>query len=174
VLLLRDVLAWRAAEVAELFGSTTASVNSALQRARTQLAQANPTEDKVAEPTDPHQRALVDQFATAFENADIATLMRLLTQDAILEMPPIPTWFAGREHLGRFLASRLRTPGAMRMIPTAANGQPTFAAYNNDHAHAIVVLTLATDGIARITMFHDPGLLAVFGLPARLDAISTP
>jgi RNA polymerase sigma-70 factor (ECF subfamily) len=81
-------------------------------------------------------------------------------------MPPIPTWFAGREHVGRFLAGRLRTPAGMRMISTAANGQPAFAAYDNDHAHAIVVLTLATGGIARITMFHDPHLFALFGLPA--------
>jgi len=171
VFLLRDVLAWRAAEVAELFGATTASVNSALQRARTQLAQADLAEDEVVEPTDPDQRALVDEFAAAFQNADITTLMRLLTQDAVLEMPPIPTWFAGREHIGRFLTGRLRTPGAMRMIPTSANGQPAFAVYtHNDegdrHAHAIVLLTLATAGIARITMFHDPDLFSVFGLPA--------
>ncbi|GAA3467581.1 sigma-70 family RNA polymerase sigma factor [Nonomuraea roseola] len=170
VLLLRDVLAWRASEVAELLGSTTASVNSSLQRARAQLARANPAEEEIVELTDPQQRALADQYATAFEDADIAALVRLLTEDAIFEMPPIPTWFAGREHVGRFLATRLRTPGAMRMIPTSANGQPAFGVYLREedgrhHAHAILVLTLTAAGITRITMFHDPGLFGVFGLP---------
>ncbi|MDJ0345745.1 sigma-70 family RNA polymerase sigma factor [Streptomyces sp. H10-C2] len=172
VLLLRDVLAWRAAEVAELLGSTTASVNSSLQRARAQLAQVDPAEDEVVEPTDPQQRALVDQYATAFENADIAALMRLLTADAVFEMPPIPTWFAGRENIGRFLATRVRTPGDMRMVPTSANGQPAFGVYMRDEggehrAHAILLLTLTAAGITRITMFHDPGLFGVFGLPDR-------
>ena len=173
VLLLRDVLAWRAAEVADLIGSTTASVNSSLQRARAQLAQVEPAEDEVVEPTDPRQRALVDQYATAFINADMAALMRLLTEDAVFEMPPFPTWFAGRENVRRFLATRVRAPGDMRMVPTSANGQPAFAVYMRDDdgaypAHAIQVLTLAAAGITRITMFHDPDLFGVFGMPDRL------
>jgi RNA polymerase sigma-70 factor (ECF subfamily) len=172
VLLLRDVLAWRAAEVAQLLNTTAASVNSSLQRARTQLAAAEPVEDHVMEPTDPHQKALVDDYAKAFEDADIPALMRLLTEDAVFEMPPIPTWFAGRDNVGSFLSTRLRTPGDMRMVPTSANGQPAFAVYmrqgdGEHHAHAILVLTLKTKGISRITMFHDPGLFSVFGMPDR-------
>jgi RNA polymerase sigma-70 factor (ECF subfamily) len=173
VLLLRDVLAWRAAEVAELLGTTTAAVNSALQRARARLAEADPAEDQVVQPTDPDRRALVDRYATAFENADMPGLVRLLTEDAVLEMPPIPTWFAGRTNVGRFLSTRLRTPGAMRMVPTQANGQPAFGVYMRDAkgehlAHALMVLTLAGAGISRITLFHDPGLFPVFRLPDRL------
>jgi RNA polymerase sigma-70 factor, ECF subfamily len=170
VLLLRDVLAWRAGEVADLLGTTTAAVNSSLQRSRAQLALAGPAQDDVVEPTDPRQRELVDRYATAFENADIAGLMRLLTDDAVFEMPPIPTWFAGRENIGRFLATRPRTPGDMRMVPTSANGQPALGVYMRDdsgrhRAHAVLVLTLAAAGITRTTMFHDPGLFGVFGLP---------
>lgn len=96
--------------------------------------------------------------------------MRLLTEDAVFEMPPVPTWFAGRTDVCGFLATRLRTPGAMRMVPTSANGQPAFAVYmrHDDggyHAHAVLVLTLAGAGISRITMFHEPGLFPVFGMP---------
>ncbi|MGH3860172.1 sigma-70 family RNA polymerase sigma factor [Actinokineospora sp.] len=172
VLLLRDVLAWQAAEVAQLLNTTTASVNSSLQRARAQLAAADPVEDKVMEPADPDRRALVDNYAKAFEDADIPTLMRLLTDDAVFEMPPIPTWFAGRDNVGAFLATRLRTPNAMRMVPTSANGQPAFAVYmrqddGEHHAHAILVLTLAGSRISRITMFHDPHLFPTFGMPNR-------
>ncbi|SDI34100.1 RNA polymerase, sigma subunit, ECF family [Actinokineospora alba] len=170
VLLLREVLAWRAAEVAQLLNTTTASVNSSLQRARTQLAAADPVEDKVMEPTDPDQRALVDNYAKAFEDADIPAMMRLLTEDAVFEMPPMPTWFAGRDNVGAFLATRLRTPGAMRMVPTSANGQPAFAVYMRQedggyHAHAILVLTLVGKRINRITMFHEPDLFSTFGMP---------
>jgi RNA polymerase sigma-70 factor (ECF subfamily) len=107
VLILRDVLAWRAAEVADLLGATTAAVNSALQRARTQLAQVAPAEGEVAEPASADHRALLDQYVAAFENADIAALLRLLRDDVELEMPPRPTWFAGRDAVGRFL-----TPGS--------------------------------------------------------------
>lgn len=173
VLLLRDVLAWRAAEVAELLGTTTASVNSSLQRARARLTRADPVEDQVVQPTDPRQRALVDRYATAFENADMPGLVRLLTEDAVLEMPPIPTWFAGRENVGRFLSTRLRTPGAMLLAPTGANGQPAFGVYMSDAtgehlAHGLMVLTATAAGIRRITLFHDPALFPVFRLPDRL------
>lgn len=171
VLLLREVLAWRAAEVADLLGSTTASVNSSLQRARARLAEVNPAEDEVTESTDPRQRALADRYATAFENADIPALMGLLTTDAAFEMPPIPTWFTGRDTIGRFLLTRLHAPGDIRMIPTSANGQPAFGVYIRDEtgAHrprALLILTIAATGISRITMFHDPSLLELFALPS--------
>jgi RNA polymerase sigma-70 factor, ECF subfamily len=171
VLILRDVLGWRAREVAEMLEVSTAAVNSALQRARDHLRRAGLAEDDIREPAGGGERALVDRYAAAFENADTAALMRLIADDAVLEMPPLPAWFAGRELVGRFLASRvLHEPGRFLMIPTAANGQPAFAAYLRDrdgvhHAHAIQVLTITAASIARIVSFNDPGLFGTFGLP---------
>ena len=171
VLILRDVLGWRAAEVAALLGTTTAAANSVLQRARAQLDRAGPAEDDLREPADPDDRALLDRYAAAFENADIAALMRVLREDAVLEMPPLPVWFAGRAQVGRFLGAQvLREPGQFRLFPVAANGQPAFAAYLREpdgvhRAHGITVLTVAGPGVARITSFNDPALFPVFGQP---------
>ena len=92
------------------------------------------------------------------------------------EMPPVPTWFLGREEIGRFLVSYvLREPGDLRAIRTSANGQPALAVYQRDHdgvhrAHVVQVLSCATDGVARIVAFRDPGLFAAFGLPPELPA----
>jgi len=180
VLILRDVLMWRAAEVAELFGISTVAVNSVLQRARAGLQHAAPVPDEILEPADADQRALLDQYAAAFENADVTALMRLLRADAVFEMPPVPTWFAGREQIGRFLAARvLREPGGLRMVPTAANGQPALAAYLRGHdglyrAYAVQVLTCTAAGVARVVSFKDPGLFATFGLPQELPAGTIP
>ena len=176
VLLLRDVLGWRAAEVAETLGTTTAAVNSTLQRARAQLEEIAPAEDDVYEPADPAQRALLDRYATAFENADIPALMQLLRDDAVLEMPPQPLWFAGRDMIGRFLAAWvLREPGVTRLIPTLANGQPALATYwrgddGDFHAHGVQVLAFAGSSIARIVSFNDANLVEAFGHPAVLRA----
>ena len=107
VLLLRDVLGWRAAEVAGLLGTSTAAVNSMLQRARAQLGDAAPARDQIREPADPRDRELVGRYAAAFADADVAGLMRLLTADAVFEMPPEPMWLAGRAAVGRFLGHRV-------------------------------------------------------------------
>jgi len=174
VLILRDVLGWRSAEVAGLLGTSTVAVNGALQRARAHLAQAAPAEEQISEPDDPAIQALLGRYAAAFENADVAGLIRLLRDDAVFEMPPLPTWYAGREQIGRFLAARvLRRPGRFRMIPATANGQPAFAAYlrGNDgvyRAHAVQVLTITPSGVSRVVSFNDPGLFATFGLPESL------
>ena len=176
VLILRDVLGWRAAEVAELLGTTTGAANGVLQRARAQLRQVAPAEDEIREPADPGDRALLNRYAAAFENADVTALMQLLRDDAMFEMPPLPTWFTGREQIGRFLQFHvLRQPGAFSMIPTAANGQPALAAYRRGQngvyrAHAVQVLTTAAPCVARIVVFQDPGLFAAFGLPSALPA----
>ena len=176
VLILRDVLAWRAVEAAELLGTTSAAVNSLLQRARAQLEQVAPVEDEVAEPTEPDRRALLDQYMAAFENADVTALMRLLREDIVWEMPPFATWFEGREAVGRFIASQVfGPPDAWRMVPTGANGQPAVAAYRRGpdgahHAHAIQVLTVTATGIARIVTFLEPDLFAAFGLATVHDA----
>jgi RNA polymerase sigma-70 factor, ECF subfamily len=171
VLILRDVLQWRAAEVADLLGISAIAVNSLLQRAREGLRDSAPVQDEISEPSDPAQRALLDQYAAAFQAADVATLMRLLRADAVLEMPPFPTWFAGRDHIGQFLASQvLGEAGMYRLVPLSVNGQPAFAGYRRaadgtHRAHMLEVLTCTTAGIAHITNFTDPRVFALSGLP---------
>ncbi len=138
--------------------------------------QAAPAEEEISEPNDPGIQALLSRYAAAFENADVAGLIRLLRDDAVFEMPPLPTWYAGREPIGRFMASWvLRQPGTFRMIPAAANGQPAFAAYmrGNDgvhRAHAIQVLTITRSGLSRVVSFNDAALFATFGLPESIHA----
>jgi RNA polymerase sigma-70 factor, ECF subfamily len=180
VLILRDVLDWPAAEVAEALDTTPAAVNSALQRARARLAEAAVGEDEVDEPTDRRDRALVDRYVTAFENADLAALERLLTADVILEMPPYLNWYAGRSDYVRFIARCFALRGAgWRMIPTGANGQPAVAAYvpgedGDHHLHTLQVFTVTGSGIVRTTVFQDSEVFAVFRLPATLDAAGFP
>ena len=176
MLIMRDVLEWPAAEVADALGTTTTAVNSGLRRARAQLAQALPAEDELAEPAEPDRRALLDRFAAAIENADATALAALLREDVALEMPPELTWFRGRQPVVRFIASYLLTaPGQLRLVPVTANGQPAFAVYRRDrdgtyHAHALQVPTLTTTGIARIVAFQNPALFGSFGLPREYSA----
>jgi RNA polymerase sigma-70 factor, ECF subfamily len=175
-LILRDVLQWQASEVADLLGTTTIAVNGLLLRARARLGQAAPAQDDIREPAEPEQRALLDKYAAAFENADLSALSQLLRQDAVFEMPPILTWFAGRDRIGRFLGSLvLRQPGAFKLVPIAANGQRGFACYllgrdGCHHAHAVQVLTVTGTGIAHIVSFNQPELFSIFGLPQVLPA----
>jgi RNA polymerase sigma-70 factor (ECF subfamily) len=162
--------------VADLLGTTTTAVNSGLRRARAQLAQALPAEDELAEPDEPGRRALLERFAAAIENADASALAELLREDAVLEMPPLLTWFAGRQAVTRFAASHLLTePGRLRLIPVMANGQVAFAVYQREpdgayHTHAVLVPTVTRTGIARIVSFRNPGLFASFGLPQEYRA----
>ena len=174
VLTLRDVLAFRTAEVAEILDTTTAAVDSALRRARAQLAEAGPIEDDLAEPDEDVQRALLDGYVDAFTRADADALVNLLRADVELEMPPIPTWFTGRPAVVGFLGSRvLRRTDQWRMVPTRANGQPAAVAYlrtddGRYEAHGVEVLTLIGDRIARITAFNDASLVPTFGLAPAL------
>ena len=177
MLILRDVLEWPAAEVADLLGTTTTAVNSGLRRARTQLAAALPPEDELAEPADPRQRALLDRFAAAFERADVNALAELLREDVALEMPPLLTWFSGRADVTRFFAATpvFAAPGRLRLVPVRANGQPAFAAYQREsdgayRAYAVTVPTVTATGIGRIVTFFDPGLFGSFGLPTAIPA----
>ncbi len=169
VLVLRDVLAFRAAEVAVMLGTTTVSVKSALQRARARLGELGLADRQVTEPTAPGARALLDQYIAAFENADAAALERLLTEDAAIEATPLRTWFAGRKACVPFLRSHLLgSPGDWRMLATSANGQPAAAAYTRDQhgnyrPYGICVLTVTGAGIRRISSFGDPRLVTVFG-----------
>jgi RNA polymerase sigma-70 factor, ECF subfamily len=174
VLILRDVLGWRAAEVAELLGVSVTAVNSALQRARGQLQQAVPPADDIREPASQADRALIDRYAAAIENADVTALVELLDENATFEMPPLPTWFRGLENIGRFLATRvLTTPGLFTPVPTAANGQPALAIYRRAgdgtrRAYGIQVLALRESRVTCIVAFLDAGLFPAFGLPPEL------
>jgi RNA polymerase sigma-70 factor (ECF subfamily) len=170
VLVLRDVLQFSAAEVATQLDTTAASVNSSLQRARAALATATPREHDVREPDDQGVRETVGRYVRAFEAADVTTLVTLLTDDAVLEMPPVPLWYAGRARYGRFMA-RVFTmrPGAWRAVPLTANGQPAFAAYCPDgggghRLHTLQVLTVTPTGIAHNVVFQDPKVFTAFGL----------
>jgi RNA polymerase sigma-70 factor, ECF subfamily len=176
LLILRDVLEWPAAEVADLLGTTTTAVNSGLRRARAQLAQALPAEDELAEPADPDRRAVLDRFAAAIQDADASLLAELLRQDVALEMPPLLTWFTGRQTVAGVIAEHFLTePGGLRLVPVLANGQRAFAVYQRDpggayHAHAMLVPAVTPAGIARIVAFQDPGLFGLFGLPPEYRA----
>jgi RNA polymerase sigma-70 factor (ECF subfamily) len=171
ILILRDVLEWPAADVADLLGTTITAVNSGLRRARAQLARALPAEDELAEPAEPDRRAVLDQFAAAIENADGSALAELLRADAVLEMPPLLTWFAGRPAVARFIAAHFLTePGGLRLVPVVANGERAFAVYGREpagayRAHALLALAVTATGIARIVAFQDTGLFTKFGLP---------
>ncbi|MFD7154239.1 sigma-70 family RNA polymerase sigma factor [Kribbella sp. NPDC059898] len=171
VLILREVLTWPAADVASLLDTTTAAVNSSLQRARAELARLRPREDELSEPDEPLRRALLDQFQAGMESKDLVLLEGLFTADARWEMPPIPTWFSGRADVLRLLDSKLRPgPGRRRLVATSANGQPAFAMYirgadDQFHAHSVKVLTLTKDAVSAVLAFHQPALFPAFGLP---------
>lgn len=170
VLILRDVLDVPAAEVAQMLDMSSAAVKSALQRARARIEQVAPRAEELTEPTEAKALALLDQYITAFEQADLALLERALRVDAALEMTSSGTWFAGNRNCLRFIRRFLGSPGVYRMLPTRANGQPAAAAYRRNksgvhEAFAFVVLTTTTTGIARITLFSDVRLFARFGFP---------
>ncbi len=176
VLVLRDVLGFPAAEVAEMLEVTEISVNSALQRARGSLQPGVPRERAVM-PRSERERELVERFTEAFATDDIDGVVALLTEDAKITMPPEPLEYEGPKAIRAFLLNRIPTPrpaGTVRIIPTRANGQPAFGYYIRDaqcgiaRCNGIFVLTLAQDGIIGITRFGDTGLLPHFGLPRSL------
>jgi RNA polymerase sigma-70 factor (ECF subfamily) len=169
-LLLRDVLAFPAADVAAMLDISVAAVKSALQRARARLRDVSPNADEVIEPTEPRARELLEKYITAFENADTTLLEEALRHDAALEMVGSRTWFAGRSTCLPYLAGVVGVHGDWRMVAIAANGQPAAAAYRRDEdgvlrAFGIATLDVTASGIARIVVFGDPGLVTLFGLP---------
>jgi RNA polymerase sigma-70 factor (ECF subfamily) len=176
VLVLRDVLAFPAIDVAVMLGTTTASVKSALQRARARLGELALAEDKIIEPAAPQARELLDKYIAAFEHADAAALAGLLLEDVTLEATPLRTWFAGRTTCIPFLRDHLLgSPGDWRMFATSANGQPAAAAYRRDEhgnyqPYGICVLTITAAGIRRISSFGDPELFTVFGFRPQIHA----
>jgi RNA polymerase sigma-70 factor (ECF subfamily) len=180
VLILRDVLGWSAAEAADALDSTTASVNSALNRARATMEQQRaagrlPKERKV--PTNEVERSLVQRYVDAWDAVDIGKLVGLLTSDVVLTMPPLPLRYTGRESVAEFFAT-IPAGGALdrfRLAPTRANRQPAVAVYRLDlegqtyRAWGMFVLSADGDAIAEITAFADPTLLPLFGLPTELE-----
>jgi RNA polymerase sigma-70 factor (ECF subfamily) len=161
VLILRDVLKWRAAEVAELLETSTPAVNSILQRARAQLAEV--TEETVVEPSTAAQRELLDRYVTAFEAKDIPAIVGLFTSDVVWEMPPFKSWYRGPDAVATHLA--IRCPGDIQAVPTRANGQPAVALYLSGEPFGIQVLTIGEKGITHVVNFLDTSLFEVFGLP---------
>jgi RNA polymerase sigma-70 factor, ECF subfamily len=171
VLILREVLSWSAAEVAALLDLSVAAVNSALQRARSHLPADT---DSLVQPTEQWQRELLDRYVAAFQNADVAGLVAVLTEDARYEMPPFLTWFQGSTAIGAFLGPHMREFGNTPVIRTTANGQPAVALYpatadGQHRLHALHVLTLELHGVGRIVAFMDIDALRRFGLPQELS-----
>jgi RNA polymerase sigma-70 factor, ECF subfamily len=173
VWVLREGLEFSAAEVAGLLDTSVASVNSALQRARAGLADV--VEDEVAPAEDRAVRDAVEAYVRAFEAGDVDALVELLTEDAILEMPPVPLWYLGRDDYGSFIRRVFTMRGVgWRMVPTSANGQPAVAAYAPDpddghRLHTLQVFTVRQGKIAHTVVFQDPAVFAAFDLPGVLD-----
>jgi RNA polymerase sigma-70 factor (TIGR02960 family) len=177
VLVLRDVLGFRAGEVAEMLKTSEASVNSLLRRARAALESRLPAvgRERAVLPNSKHERDIVGRFADAVEAADIDGMVALLTDDARLTMPPEPHEYQGRRAIRVFLHGReVRRGAPLRLLPTRANTQPAFGCYlpirHTDIArpHALFVLTLEGDRISAITWFGDSSVFPHFGLPRTL------
>jgi len=188
VLLLCDVLGWAAAEAATLLESSTASINSALQRARETLAKHYPGgRPKGAPQSNPVQQKLLDRYLDAWQRHNVNGFVALLKEDATVTMPPWREWFVGRDTIGSFFGAAWKTCNGLRLVPTGANGQPAFAVYELGSgpyarwaAHSIHVLSLDQEIISTITMFVPPigpDLFKSFGLPLILPDVgdaSTP
>jgi RNA polymerase sigma-70 factor (TIGR02960 family) len=179
-LVLRDVLGFRTAEVASMLDTGEAAVKGALQRARATVGArlAAVDRDRVPLPDSARERALVGRFADAVESGDIEKLVSLLTDDALLTMPPQPLEYQGHEAIAAFLGDRARLRGAdLRVVPTRANSQPAFGCYLPDphttiaRPYGMIVVTLAGDAITAITWFSDTGLFRHFGLPRTLPGL---
>ena len=175
VLILREVLKWKASEVAELLDTTVVSVNSALQRARATLSERNLSTLDANDVVDEGQRELLNRYVAAFEAFDIQSLVQLLRDDATMSMPPYPLWLQGAAELGTWL----RGPGSAcrgsRLARVEANGSPAFAQWRRDadgnyYAWCIHVLRMSEGRIAGIDFFVDEKLFPLFGQPVTFGA----
>jgi RNA polymerase sigma-70 factor, ECF subfamily len=172
VLILREVLAWSAQEVAELIEASVPSVNSALQRARATLATAEPAAD-VYRPLDNEQKALLARYVQAFESYDMSALTALLLEDATLSMPPLPLWMRGPAEIVAWMTGAGSVCRGSRLVPVVANGMPAFGQYHigasGYEPWALITLELSEGRIAGQTFFLDTArLFPLFGLPPRL------
>ncbi|WP_214323461.1 sigma-70 family RNA polymerase sigma factor [Nonomuraea sediminis] len=176
ILVLRDVLRWKATEVAEALDTTVAAVNSGLQRARAQLADVAPSEDDAYEPLTPEQKEQLDRYVAAFESYDVSAIVQLFTKDAVWEMPPFIGWYQGPDTIGRLITTQCpaKGPGDLHLVPTWANGQPAFGMYLRDgdvyRPFGIPVITFEGDKVSHVGMFFDLSLFETFGLPSSIEA----
>ena len=178
VLVLRDVLGFRASEVAGILDTTEESVTSALKRARTGLQRKLPSDGHHEPPPAPGSHAeqeLLQRLTLAYETADLEGLVALLTEDVWLSMPPVPAEYQGKELTAQFFRAVAFRPGRrFRVVPTRANGQPALGFYEVDpvtgisHANGVIVFTLAGDRVCAMTRF-DTSVLPRFGLPRTLS-----
>jgi RNA polymerase sigma-70 factor, ECF subfamily len=173
VLILREVLRWKASEVAELLDTSVVSVNSALQRARATLADVDIADSDPLMPDDDEQRALLARYVDAFERFDIESLVSLLHEDATMSMPPYELWLQGAGELRKWLLGAGSGCRGSRFVPVTANGSPGFAQWRaaadgTFEAWAIHVLRLSGGRISGIDFFVDPNLFQLFDLPVRL------
>jgi RNA polymerase sigma-70 factor (ECF subfamily) len=172
VLILREVLGWSAAEVAELLETSVPAVNSALQRARASLGRALPPASVSARSLPVQEQEVLRRFMLAWQRRDIEGLAALLREDAVLHMPPQSVRYLGREAVARFFGA-VPADGRLdriRLVATRANGHPALAAYlpaadGSYRAYGVMVLVVAEDGIQAITGFQDASLFGAFGLP---------
>ncbi|MBZ5738077.1 sigma-70 family RNA polymerase sigma factor [Nocardioides mangrovi] len=180
VLIMRDVLRWSAAEVAEALDTTTAAVNSALQRAHAQLAERGLTEDTVCNELSPAQEQLLERYVDAFWRKDVDAIVSLLTAEATWDMPPFTSWYKGARNIGWLIGTEC--PGGamdMPMLRTSANGQPAYGLYmrtptGDFEPFQLQVLELDGDRVRHVTAFFDHALFEKFGLPLRLPADHQP
>ena len=169
-LILRDVLGFSASEAAEILGTSVVSVNSSLQRARARVREVGVRQEPLNEPSAAEQRSWVDRYMKAFEQSDVEGLKRLLTEDVIMEMPPMLNWFTGPGNYGLFMQWVFEHAGTdWRLSAVAANGQPGFAAYRRVgdvyELHTLQIFTVTAVGISRNSVFQEPEVFASFGLP---------
>jgi RNA polymerase sigma-70 factor (TIGR02960 family) len=175
VLLLRDVLGYRASETAELLGLTQDAVTSALKRARATMNAAHTTHPPPPQPSAPEERELLDRFVAAFTELDVDALVALMTDDAWVRMPPLPFEYHGRDAIRQFFGViHARLGRVDRMVPVRANGQPAWGEYVRDrvtgglHLAGIIVVGLAGDQICELTRF-ETAVAPYFCLPRTLD-----
>jgi RNA polymerase sigma-70 factor (ECF subfamily) len=174
VLILREVLSWSASESAELLGTTVASVNSALQRARATLAAAEVTDSDPLRPADEAQRDLLARYVAAFESYDMDALAAILHEDATMSMPPLGLWLRGLPDIRAWMLGTGAGCRGSRLVTTAANGSPAFGQYRPADGGgydpwALVVLEISAGRIVGINSFLDTErIFPLFGLPARL------
>jgi RNA polymerase sigma-70 factor (ECF subfamily) len=172
--ILREVLRFRADEVAEQLETSVASVNSALQRARATLDRTGAdTATQSRDPADPEQQKLLTRYVEAFESYDVESLVALLREDAIQSMPPYDLWIVGREEIGRWLLGPGSGCRGSRLVPTTASGSPAFGQYRPSEdgfdPFALAVVEPAGDRIGELTFFlNTASLFPLFGLPPRL------
>ncbi|WP_173745318.1 sigma-70 family RNA polymerase sigma factor [Actinoplanes sp. TFC3] len=174
VLILREVLAWSAQEVATLLDTSVAGVNSALQRARATLATVNPAATEPHCPEDEHQKALLSRYVQAFESYDLVALASLLHEEATLSMPPVPLWLRGPADITAWMAGTGNGCRGSRLLPVTANGLPAFGQYRpaavGHDPWGLIVLEIADGQIVGLASFLDTDrLFSLFGLPSHVD-----